>query len=148
MEQFVCEILRMSKLEKHIFKPQIEKVNLTELIETIIKQVDCALFVTTDRILLEKACKNIMYSLYNEKVYIKLCQDTKQNHIEIQVINTEDKIEEENIRHIFPPFYRIEKPQNRYNGGTPYSEKFFESLLITCTIKNTERGDTIFNYHS
>jgi len=164
MEQLVREILSMSKLEQHTFKPQIENIILTELIETItkdltffasqksiqiIKQMDFALFVSTDRILLEKACKNIihnaiMYSPHNEKVYIKLRQDTKQNHIELQVINTGVKIEEEHIQHIFKPFYRIEKSRNRNTGGSGLGlyivKQIFESLLITCTMKNTEKG--------
>ncbi|WP_242318971.1 HAMP domain-containing sensor histidine kinase, partial [Bacillus cereus group sp. BfR-BA-01349] len=129
LEQLVREILSMSKLEQHTFKLQVKEVNLTNLIGTItkkleffasqkgiqiIKEVDSDIFVYTDYALLEKACKNIihnaiMYSPHNEKVYIKLKQESKQNHIEIQIINTGIEIKEENIQHIFEPFYRIEK---------------------------------------
>jgi two-component system sensor histidine kinase VanS len=86
MEQLVREILSTSKLEQHTFKPQVEEVNLSKLIGTItkdleyfasqkdiqiIKEVDSDIFVYTDCVLLEKACKNIihnaiMYSPYNE----------------------------------------------------------------------------------
>lgn len=58
-----------------------------------------------------------MYSPHGEKVYIKLTQDSKQHHIQFQVINTGVKIKEEDIQHIFKPFYRIEKSRNRNTGG-------------------------------
>ncbi len=89
MEQLVREILSMSKLEQHTFKPQLKEINLSELIDIItkdlsffasqkdiqiIKQIDSHFSVYTDRVLLEKAFKNIihnaiMYSPNNEKVY-------------------------------------------------------------------------------
>lgn len=168
MEQLVREILSMSKLEQHTFKLQLEEVNLSELIDTItkdigffasqkdiqiIKQIDSDLFVYTDCVLLEKACKNIihnavMYSPHNEKVYIKLTQDSKQNHIQMQVINTGVKIKEENIQHIFKPFYRIEKSRNRNTGGSGLGlyivKQIFEALSIRYSINNVEEGVQFF----
>ncbi|WP_434088092.1 sensor histidine kinase [Bacillus mycoides] len=164
MEQLVREILSMSKLEQHTFKRQIEEVNLSELMDTItkdlgffasqkdiqiIKQVDSDLFIYTDFVFLEKACKNIIhnaivYSPHNEKVYIKLTKDSKQNSIKIQVINTGVKIKEEDIQQIFKPFYRVQKSRNRNTGGTGlglYSVKqIFEALCILYSIKNVEKG--------
>ncbi|KAA0755143.1 HAMP domain-containing protein [Bacillus sp. AR2-1] len=164
MEQLVREILSMSKFEQHAFKLQVEEVNLSKLVGTItknleffasqkgiriIKEVDCDIFVYTDFVLLEKACKNIihnaiMYSPPNEKVYIKLSRESKQNHIEIQVINTGVEIKEENIQHIFEPFYRIEKSRNRNTGGSGLGlyivKQIFESLFITYSINNTKQG--------
>jgi len=164
MEQLVREILSMSKLEQHTFKLQLEVVNLAELMDTItknleffasqkdiqmIKQMGSHLSVYTDRVLLEKACKNIvhnaiMYSPHGEKVYIELTQDSEQHHIQIQVINTGVKIKEEDIQHIFEPFYRIEKSRNRNTGGSGLGlyivKQIFEALSITYSMKNTEQG--------
>ncbi|MGG3519786.1 HAMP domain-containing sensor histidine kinase [Bacillus pseudomycoides] len=164
MEQLVREILSMSKLEQHTFKLQLEEVNLSELMDTItkdigffasqkdiqiIKQIDSDLFVYTDCVLLEKACKNIihnavMYSPHYEKVYIQLTQDSKQNHIQMQVINTGVKINEENIQDIFKPFYRIEKSRNRNTGGSGLGlyivKQIFEALGIRYSINNVEQG--------
>ncbi len=164
MEQLVREILSMSKLEQHTFKRQIEEVNLSKLMDTIIKdlgffasqkdiqiikQIDSDLFVYTDFYLLEKACINIihnaiMYSPYNEKVYIKLTKDSKQNNIKMQVINTGVKIKEEDIQQIFKPFYRVEKSRNRNTGGTGLGlfsvKQIFEALYILYSIKNVEKG--------
>ncbi|MGE6617527.1 HAMP domain-containing sensor histidine kinase [Bacillus mycoides] len=164
MEQLVREILSTSKLEQHTFKPQVEEVNLSKLIGTItkdleffasqkdiqiIKEVYSDIFVYTDCVLLEKACKNIihnaiMYSPLNEKVYIKLSQKSKPNYIEMQVLNTGVEIKEENIQHIFEPFYRIEKSRNRNTGGSGLGlyivKQIFESLSITYSMNNTKQG--------
>ncbi len=164
LKQLVREILSMSKLEQHTFKLQVEKVNLSKLVGTItknleffasqkdiqiLKEVDSDIFVYTNCVLLEKACKNIihnaiMYSPPNEKVYIKLSPESKQKHIEIQVINTGVEIKEENIQHIFEPFYRIEKSRNRNTRGSGLGlyivKQIFKSLFITYSINNTKQG--------
>ncbi|MBK3495929.1 HAMP domain-containing histidine kinase [Viridibacillus sp. YIM B01967] len=164
MEQLVREILSMSKLEQHTFKLQLEEVNLSGLINTItknldffasqkdiqmIKQIGSQHLVYTDRILLEKACKNIvhnaiMYSPHGEKVYIDLTEDSKQQHIQIKVNNTGIKIKEEDLQQIFDPFYRIEKSRNRNTGGSGLGlyivKQIFETLSITYSINNTEQG--------
>jgi two-component system sensor histidine kinase VanS len=164
MEQLVREIIGISKLEQHTFKLQLEEVNLAELIDTItknlgffasqkdiqmIKQIGSHLSVYTDRFLLEKACKNIihnaiMYSPHGEKVYIEATQNSKLHHIQIRVINTRVKINEEDIQHIFKPFYRIEKSRNRNTGGSGLGlfivKQIFEALFITYSMNNTEQG--------
>ncbi|MDY7965605.1 sensor histidine kinase [Bacillus thuringiensis] len=164
LEKLVREILSMSKLEQHTFKLQVEEVNLSKSIDTItknleffasqkgiqiIKEVDSDISVYTDCVLLEKACKNIihnaiMYSPYNEKVYIKLTRASKQNKIQMRVINTGVKIKEEDINHIFKPFYRIEKSRNRNTGGSGLGlyivKQIFESLFIAYSMSNTKQG--------
>ncbi|WP_374016715.1 HAMP domain-containing sensor histidine kinase [Paenibacillus thiaminolyticus] len=164
MEQLVREILSMSKLEQHTFKLQWEEVNLPDLMDNItknfgffasqkdiqiIKQFDSPLSVYTDRVLLEKACKNIvhnaiMYSPHGQKVYIELAPDSEQRHIQMKVTNTGVKIKEEDIQHIFKPFYRIEKSRNRNTGGSGLGlyivKQIFEALSITYSVKNTEQG--------
>ncbi|PGM96471.1 sensor histidine kinase [Bacillus cereus] len=164
MEQLVREILSMSKLEQHTFKPQLKEINLSELIDIIIKdlsffasqkdiqiikQIDSHFSVYTDRVLLEKSCKNIihnaiMYSPNNEKVYIQLTQDSKQNCILIQIINTGVQIKENDIQHVFEPFYRIEKSRNRNTGGSGLGlyivKQIFEALGLEYVINNVEQG--------
>ncbi|MBE5106686.1 HAMP domain-containing protein [Bacillus thuringiensis] len=155
MEQLVREILSMSKLEQHIFKLKVEEVNLSKLIGTItkdheffasqkniqiIKEIDSDLSVYTDCVLLEKACKNIihnavMYSPHNEKVYIKLSEDSKQGQIKMQIMNTGVNIKEEDMQQIFKPFYRIEKSRNRNTGGSGLGLYIVKQILETLDIK-------------
>ncbi|WP_242272821.1 HAMP domain-containing sensor histidine kinase [Bacillus cereus group sp. BfR-BA-01310] len=164
MEQLVREILSMSKLEQHTFKLKIEEVNLSRLIGTItkdleffasqksiqiIKEIDSDLSVYTDRVLFEKACKNIihnavMYSPHNEKVYIKLSEDSKQGQIKMKIMNTGVNIKEEDIQQIFKPFYRIEKSRNRNTGGSGLGlyivKQILETLGIKYSIKNMQHS--------
>ena len=154
----------MSKKEQQTFKHQLEEVILSKTKEKITKdleffasqksiqikkEVDSDIFVYTDCVLLEKACKNIihnaiMYSPYNEKVYIQLTKNSKHNNIQMRVINTGVKIKEEDIQHIFKPFYRIEKSRNRNTGGSGLGlyivKQIFESLFITYSMSNTKQG--------
>lgn len=164
MENLVREILSVSKLEPNTLKPRLEEVNLSELIYTItknldffaiqkniqiIQQIDLDLFVSTDRNLLEKACKNIihnaiMYSPSGEKVYIQLTKDSQQSDIQFQVINTGVQIKKEDIQQIFQPFYRVEKSRNRNTGGSGLGlfivKQIFAALSITYTMNNLEQS--------
>lgn len=168
LERLVHEILSMAKLEQHTFKPQLKEVKLSKLIDRITKdlgffasqkdiqikkQIDFTEFIFTDPVLLEKACKNIihnavMYSPPKEKVYIKLSSNAKQNQIQMQVINTGVKIKEEDIQHLFKPFYRVEKSRNRNTGGSGLGlyivKQIFETLGITYSISNIENGVQFF----
>lgn len=85
-----------------------------------------------------------MYSPNNEKVYIKLSEDSKQGQIQTQIINTGANIKEEDIQQIFKPFYRIEKSRNRNTGGSGLGlyivKQILETLDIKYSIKNTEHS--------
>ncbi|WP_433957455.1 sensor histidine kinase [Cytobacillus horneckiae] len=164
MEQLVREILSMSKLEQHTFKLRIDEVNLTELINSvtnslsffasekniqIIKQIESPIFVNTDRDLLEKALKNIihnaiMYTPQNQNVCITLSHSFNQSNVHIRVMNTGVKIKEEDLKHLFEPFYRIEKSRNRNTGGSGLGlyivKQIFNTLSIRYSLKNTEEG--------
>ena len=164
MEKLIREILSISKLEQHTFKPHLEDINLTELLSTITKKLDYIasqksvqiiekmvpdIYVYTDRNLLEKAFTNIihngiLYSPSGEKVYVRLHQSTKHSNIQIQIENTGTHIKEEEIQQIFKPFYRIEKSRNRNTGGSGLGlylvKQVFESLSITYNVKNIEQG--------
>ncbi|MEA0563453.1 sensor histidine kinase [Lysinibacillus irui] len=164
MEKIVREILSVSKLEPTTLKPTFEAINLSELIFSITKSLDffaiqkniqiiqdieSNLFVSTDRNLLEKACKNIihnaiMYSPSGEKVHIQLTKNPQQSNILFQVINTGVQINDEDIQQIFQPFYRVEKSRNRNTGGSGLGlfivKQIFEALSISYTMNNLEQN--------
>lgn len=76
--------------------------------------------------------------------YIQLTQDSKQNCILIQIINTGVQIKENDIQHVFEPFYRIEKSRNRNTGGSGLGlyivKQIFEALGLEYVINNVEQG--------
>ncbi|PES71943.1 two-component sensor histidine kinase [Bacillus cereus] len=164
MEQLVREILEVSKLEQHTFKPKLEHIKIHELIHKtaqkleffaiekniqIIKEIDTDIAVCTDYKLLEKAIKNIIhnaitYSPQSEKVYIWLKYDIVNNSIQFQVSNTGVYILEEHISRVFDPFYRVEKSRNRNTGGSGLGlyivKQIFDTLTMEYAIKNTADG--------
>ncbi|WP_336633952.1 HAMP domain-containing sensor histidine kinase [Lysinibacillus fusiformis] len=164
MEQLVREILSMSKLEQNIFKIQMKETNLSNLIETITKdlvffasqkeitvinKIPPNLSVFSDSDLLEKAFKNIihnaiMYSPQGETVYLELTEDSEENQIQIQVINTGVHIKAEELQQLFQPFYRLEKSRNRNTGGSGLGlyivKQIFISLSINYSFNNVENG--------
>lgn len=163
-EQLVREILSMSKLEQDTFKIQAREINLLDLIETITKdlaflhlrkniriinKIPPDNYVFTDSDLLEKALKNIihnaiMYSPQGETVYLALTEDSKQNQIQIQIINTGIQIKADELQQLFQPFYRIEKSRNRNTGGSGLGlyivKQIFQSLSINYSVDNMENG--------
>ncbi|QEL82829.1 HAMP domain-containing protein (plasmid) [Bacillus sp. JAS24-2] len=164
MEQLVREILEVSKLEQHTFKPKLENIKIHELIHKttqkleffaieknikIIKEIDTDIAVCTDYKLLEKAIKNIIHNAFtysppSEKVYICLIHDIVNKSIKFQVLNTGVFILEEHISSIFDPFYRVEKSRNRNTGGSGLGlyivKQIFDTLSMEYAIKNTEEG--------
>ncbi|MFI8710293.1 sensor histidine kinase [Bacillus sp. NPDC077411] len=164
MEKLIREILSISKLEQHTFKPRLEKVNLSEMVHTltrkldffasqkdiqIIEQITPDIYIYTDLGLLEKAFKNIihngiMYSPCGEKVYVQLNQRAQHMNIQFQVINTGVQIKDEDLQEIFKPFYRIEKSRNRDTGGSGLGlylvQQVFEALSIKYHVKNIEQS--------
>lgn len=164
MEQLVREILSMSKLERDTFKLQLEEVNFSQLVDKItadleyfaaqreiqlMKHIASNIMVHTDRLMLEKACKNIihnaiMYSPQGEKVWIQLTRDVQEGSIQFQVINTGVNIKEEDMQQIFEPFYRVEKSRNRNTGGSGLGlyivKQIFEALGIPYSMHNIEQG--------
>gem|GEM_PF-505175 len=98
---------------------------------------------------IEKAFKNIihnaiMYSPQGETVFLELTEDSKENQIQIQVINTGIQIKAEELQQLFQPFYRLEKSRNRNTGGSGLGlyivKQIFTSLSINYSFDNVENG--------
>ncbi|RHW65616.1 sensor histidine kinase, partial [Clostridium botulinum] len=135
MEYMVKETLEISKLESQGFKPRKEQVSLSKIVEECIynisfiakrknifidKNINEDLFVHGDSKLLKKVVNNIITNAINhspesEKVYANLQEE--KDEIVLKVENTGIYIEENELKEIFKPFYRIEKSRNRKSGG-------------------------------
>ncbi|GAA3349237.1 hypothetical protein GCM10017717_30580 [Deinococcus persicinus] len=85
-----------------------------------------------------------MYSPQGETVYLELTEDSKENQIQIQVINTGVQIKAEELQQLFQPFYRLEKSRNRNTGGSGLGlyivKQIFTSLSINYSFNNVENG--------
>lgn len=85
-----------------------------------------------------------MYSPQGETVYLELTEDSKENQIQIQVVNTGVHIKAEELQQLFQPFYRLEKSRNRNTGGSGLGlyivKQIFISLSINYSFNNVENG--------
>ncbi|KEI89780.1 histidine kinase [Clostridium botulinum B2 433] len=162
MEYMVKETLEISKLESQGFKPRKEQVSLSKIVEECIynisfiakrknifidKNINEDLFVHGDSKLLKKVVNNIITNAINhspesEKVYANLHEE--KDEIVLKVENTGIHIEENELKEIFKPFYRIEKSRNRKSGGSGLGLYIVKMILDAhngkYSISNNEKG--------
>ncbi|MBD5587317.1 HAMP domain-containing histidine kinase [Clostridium botulinum] len=162
MEYMVKETLEISKLESQGFKPRKEQVSLSKIVEECIynisfiakrknifidKNINEDLFVHGDSKLLKKVVNNIItnainHSTESEKVYANLHEE--KDEIVLKVENTGIYIEENELKEIFKPFYRIEKSRNRKSGGSGLGLYIVKMILDAhngkYSISNNEKG--------
>jgi len=136
MEKLVYEMMEIYKLENSKFEPNIQKMNISNMVYdisksfeyfliskniTIVNKIQDNLYINVDQQLIRKAISNVVnnavkYSKEKEKVIIKLYE--KDNNVILEVLNTGAYIDEEKITKVFEPFYRLEKSRNRNTGGS------------------------------
>ena len=158
MENLIKEILSVAMIKDENFKLKEEDFNISKMLEKIYKKhnglaEDKKIEIIPDiqesynykgyERLLEKAISNIVgnaitYSPSKEKVFITF----KDNIINIE--NTDIHIEEENLKQLFDPFFRIDKSRSRNTGGSGLglyiAKTVFDYHNIQYKIENTKRG--------
>ncbi|AZS16229.1 sensor histidine kinase [Paenibacillus lutimineralis] len=162
MEKLVHELLNIFKLESAGFEPQLELVNVSNLVQNSMRRLEYAsnaksmvvetnivdsLWVRADRNLIEKAITNVIqnaiqYSTSGERVVIRL--ESVRDHVVFQVLNTGASIPSNQLSEIFEPFHRIEKSRNRNTGGSGLGLYIVKQILdlhhIEYSITNTKKG--------
>ncbi len=162
MESMVKEILEVSKLEAHGFKPQYTEINLSYLVKTHLEKLSYLaneknislnlkiaeeVYVQADEKLIKKAISNVInnsisHSARNEKVFINLWAE--KDKVVLTVKNTGTHIDETEFEKLFNPFYRIEKSRSRSTGGSGLGLYIVKMILeaheIEYKMSNTESG--------
>ncbi|MTK11116.1 MAG: HAMP domain-containing histidine kinase [Clostridiaceae bacterium] len=162
MESMVREILEVSKLESHGFKPQYTEINLSYLVKTHLEKLSYLaneknislnlkiaeeVYVQADEKLIKKAISNVInnsitHTARNEKVFINLYAEG--NEVILTVENTGAHIDETEFEKLFNPFYRIEKSRSRSTGGSGLGLYIVKMILeaheIEYKMSNTESG--------
>lgn len=156
MDTLIINMLESSKLENGTQKINLERNNLSEYIETIIKrfetpcktkniklisEIDKDIYRMFDEQLLDQAITNfitnaIKYS--NEKIEIKLKDGL------LSVENTGNHIPEDSINKIWDKFYKVDKARDRSLGGTGLGLSITKNILelhkAEYGVTNTENG--------
>ena len=159
IETLVREILSVTKMESMNIKDTLQEITLSDTIDNAVKtllplaqdkDIQIRQNVGTDRSLLvnpalwSKALSNIIgnavrYSPCGAEVSIFL---RDENVLVIE--NTGITIPEDDLPHLFTPFYRSDKSRNRLTGGSGLGLYIVKTILelhgMTCCIHNAQNG--------
>ena len=111
------------------------------------QQISRDTVLTVDKDLWSKALSNIIgnavrHSPEGEQVFIAL--ETVDDKQALVVTNTGASIPEEDMPHLFTPFYRADRSRSRATGGSGLGLYIVKTILelhdMSCSIKNTENG--------
>ncbi|WP_155590917.1 sensor histidine kinase [Lysinibacillus cavernae] len=162
MEALVIEILELSKLESEVLQLNKKNVNLTDLMQSILEELDYFsyakqlkvvksleedIYFSADQPLVKKGLSTIIHNAYSytqegKEVFISLQRQNSGSVLE--VLNTGAHIHNDNLEHIFEPFYRIEKSRNRHTGGHGLglfiAQQIFDAHKLQYSIQNTDDG--------
>mgnify|MGYP001852509562 FL=1 len=158
MENLIKEILSIAMMKDENFKLNIKNLNLTNIIKKaykkyqgiaedkgieIITDIQDDYEFTGDERLLENAISNVvgnavMYSPKKAKVFI----DFKDKVMKIE--NTGIHIENEDLKQLFNPFFRVDKARGRNTVGSGLglyiAKTIFDYHNISYKVENTARG--------
>lgn len=159
METLVLEILSVTKMESMNVKDTLQEVSLADTVDKVVrtllplvqdKDIQIHQNITIDRavlidpVLWSKALSNIIgnavrYSPSGAEVSIFL---RDRNVLIIE--NTGVTIPEDDLPHLFMPFYRSDRSRNRATGGSGLGLYIVKTILdlhgMACCICNTQNG--------
>ncbi|PEB48910.1 two-component sensor histidine kinase [Bacillus thuringiensis] len=152
----------LSKIQNPQFKPNLEVISLSNIIEDVMKKVDYFVSVKqlnvqsnikhdvqilADPKFIQTAIFNIIsnaihYTIDHQHVYIKLYEKT--NGYALEVLNTGSQIDEDKLAHLFEPFYRANPDKHGLVQGSGLGLYIVKQILdkhqFPYGIQNTAQG--------
>lgn len=147
MTQMVRQLLSLNQLEFGQEMLQMQRFNLTELIQGVIEKVSilleqygCVLifseneplYVWGDEFKIEEVLTNYItnaiYHAKNEK-RIQIFYTKKEMCVRVHVFNTGDLIPEEALTEIWTKFYKVDKARTREYGGTGIGLSIVKAIM-------------------
>lgn len=144
----VNDILNLSKLESNMDTLNIEKLNLTDLINAILNRFkifsytknyefifdyDKPLYIEADKQKLEQVIYNLIgnainYTGKDQKVYINIIENKKNIRVEIK--DTGKGIKKEDINKVWDKYYKTDKKYKRNTIGTGIGLSIVKNIFI------------------
>lgn len=162
MGGMIQDILRVFRMERADFTPQMEAIDLSAITQNTVAQHQ-ALFddnsiavymdipesvpATGDAALLSQAIGNLLsnaarYSPEGEQTIVTVWAADNLAHVSIE--NTGVSIPADAAKHLFDAFYRLETSRNRALGGTGLGLHIVKTVLEQhggeCSVQNTSMG--------
>lgn len=135
MDAMVQELLNLSMLEAGLFQAGISRFSLSALLGSITERLEPAikkkkivyekacgedLFVVADSTLLERAITNYLINAINHtdgKRLVSVSAERRGDQVRIEVFNSGNPIEKQDLGHIWDVFYKADKARTRQYGG-------------------------------
>ena len=162
LEKLVSEILTITRLEGEKMRLDVQVLNLSVLLDEVFQThealaknrqvvfhnaVVANVCVHADKAQLQMALSNVVnnaifYTQPGEMVRVSLAQ--AEGVATLSVTNWGAHIEEDALKHLFDPFYRIDKSRNRHTGGSGLGLFIVKNILelhgFDYAIENVEDG--------
>lgn len=163
MENLLKELLTISRIESSTFKLNLEKCNLSNVINKALedlnplinkknhllkKHININTFAYVDVVLFKKVINNILLNAINYSPKSSIITVTLKNDTNtiLEVTNSNSHINEEEINRLFEAFYRIDKSRSKDLGGTGLGLYIVKTILNMHKFKycifNTKKGVT------
>ena len=132
----ITDLLDLVKMDKKVAKLNVEKININELIDSIIKRLNPIaanrdieigfepfrpVIAEVDQVKLTLAISNLIENgiKYNkDSGFVRVYLNADHKYFYLKVEDTGEGISEEHQEHIFERFYRVDKARSRETGGT------------------------------
>ena len=140
MDKLVKQLLELMKLEYGERKFNDKRFNINELISEVIRKSDLMLkekdivvkfeykkpiYVNADEFYIDQVVTNYLTNaikhvkeVKGNKEIIVTTKITKQGKVRVEVYNTGDKLDIEQIERVWKRFYKADESRNRKDGGT------------------------------
>lgn len=163
MNHMVKQIIDLNKLETGGLKLQIERFDLSVLINNYVQKSDIIIknnnikvtapsepmFVWADEFMIEEVIMNYFTNAINHceaegEKQISIYYEKEDNHVKVNIFNTGDCIPEESLDRVFEKFYKVDKARSRQYGGSGIGLSVVKAIVEAhnekCGVKNVDSG--------
>lgn len=166
LQNLIDDILDISIIESKKMKLNLEKINLREFINTLIKEralsikekkIDIKLniikdniFVITDKLRFRQVIDNILDNAikFSDDEDIEITVNEKQDYVELYIKDSGIGIDPNKIDKVFNPFYQVDdSPAKKYKGvglGLYIAKKIMKNIGGEVTVKNNAHRGCCF----
>ena len=164
MNTMVHQLLSLSSLERGMEELDIERINLKDIVDGVIKSfelrleeknihlednIDDGIYVWADGYKLEEVIRNYVSNAINhvdDNKYIKIYIENNENEkIRFSVFNTGVQLPDEEKVKIWDKFYKVDKAHTRSYGGTGLGLSIVKAIAekhnTTCGCENISMGE-------